>query len=44
MVDLSPPYVPAADIAAESPRPSRQGIVAFFTASRSGRSAWCWCW
>jgi peptide/nickel transport system permease protein len=30
MVDLSPPYVPAADIAAESPRPSRQGIVAFF--------------
>lgn len=30
MVDLSPPYVPAVDIAAESPRPSRAGIVAFF--------------
>jgi peptide/nickel transport system permease protein len=30
MVDLSPPYVPAVDIAAEGPRPSREGIVRFF--------------
>ena len=30
MVDLSPPYVPAVDIAAESARPSRERIVAFF--------------
>ena len=30
MVDLSPPYVPAVDIAAESPRNTRQGIVDFF--------------
>jgi peptide/nickel transport system permease protein len=30
MVDLSPPYVPAVDIAAESPRPSREGIIGFF--------------
>src|SRR5215831_7210240 len=30
MVDLSPAYVPAVDIAAEGPRPSREGIVGFF--------------
>jgi peptide/nickel transport system permease protein len=30
MVDLNPAYVPVVDIVAESPRPSRQGIVDFF--------------
>src|SRR5258708_22478593 len=29
MVDLTPPYVPAVDTAAESPRPSREGIIGF---------------
>jgi peptide/nickel transport system permease protein len=29
MVDLTPPYVPAVDIAAESPRPSHEAIVGF---------------
>jgi peptide/nickel transport system permease protein len=29
MVDLTPPYVPAVDTAAESPRPSREAIVGF---------------
>ncbi len=29
MVDLTPPYVPAVDTAAESPRPFREGIIGF---------------
>jgi peptide/nickel transport system permease protein len=29
MVDLAPPCVPAVDTAAESPRPSREGIIGF---------------
>jgi peptide/nickel transport system permease protein len=29
MADLTPPYVPAVDTAAESPRPSREGIIGF---------------
>jgi len=29
MVDLTPPFVPAVDTAAESPRPSREGIIGF---------------
>jgi peptide/nickel transport system permease protein len=29
MADLTPPFVPAVDTAAESPRPSREGIIGF---------------
>jgi peptide/nickel transport system permease protein len=29
MVDLAPPYAPAVETAAESPRPSREGIIGF---------------
>ena len=29
MVDLTPPFVPGVDTAAESPRPSREGIIGF---------------